>query len=142
MKKLAVLFAIGLFALVVACTNSSSAGNNDGVVTKGARIDFKNTEHNFGKIPYQGNAEYNFVFENTGSEPLVLQHVKSTCGCTVPEWPKEPIAPGEKASIKVRYNTRITGSFSKGIVVYSNAEDATIQLRIKGEVEKPAAGSI
>ena len=142
MKKLAVLFTVGLLTLIVACTDSSSAEENKSVISEGAQIDFKSTEYNFGKIPYQGNAEYNFVFENTGNEPLVLQHVKSTCGCTVPEWPKEPVAPGEKASIKVRYNTRISGSFAKGITVYSNAKDATIQLRIKGEVEKPAADSM
>ena len=142
MKKLAVLFTVGLLTLIIACTDSSSAEENKSVISEGAQIDFKSTEYNFGKIPYQGNAEYNFVFENTGNEPLVLQHVKSTCGCTVPEWPKEPVAPGEKASIKVRYNTRISGSFAKGITVYSNAKDATIQLRIKGEVEKPAADSM
>ncbi len=142
MKKLGVFFIFGLFAWCTACTNSSSAEEKENAVAEGAQIDFKNTEHNFGKIPYQGNAEYNFTFENTGTEPLVLQNVKSTCGCTVPEWPKEPVAPGESASIKVRYNTRISGSFAKGITVYSNAENATVQLRIKGEVENPAAESM
>lgn len=136
------MLIISLAVLLVACRNAPTDSDDDTAGSTNAHIDFENVEHDFGKIPYQGNAEYDFVFKNTGNQPLVLQNVKSTCGCTVPEWPKEPIAPGESAKIKVRYNTRIAGSFAKGITVYSNAENPTVQLRIKGEVEKPAAKSM
>ena len=79
-----------------------------------------------------------FVFKNTGKEPLILKNVRSSCGCTVPEWPKEPIKRGSKGTIKVSYNTRITGSFSKSITVYSNAEGEPVVLKIKGKVDAAA----
>lgn len=139
MKRTVFGFHILMMVFFISCTNSQSADKEQTITSENAHINFEQVEHDFGTIPYEGDAEYDFVFKNTGNEPLVLQNVKSTCGCTVPQWPKEPIAPGESAKIKVKYNTRISGSFTKGITVYSNAENPTVQLRIKGEVERPAA---
>jgi len=102
----------------------------------GAIIEFETDEHDFGSIPYRGDGIYEFVFKNKGDEPLVLKNVKSSCGCTVPEWPRDPISKGEKGKIKVSYNTRITGSFSKSISVYSNASEAPVVLVVKGRVEE------
>jgi len=104
----------------------------------GAEISFETEDHDFGKIQQGGDGTFEFVFRNTGKEPLVLSNVRSSCGCTVPEWPKEPIRKGESGVIKVSYNTRITGSFSKSITVYSNAGGEPVVLVIKGTVEKSA----
>jgi hypothetical protein len=81
------------------------------------------------------NGEHVFHFTNTGDAPLLITSAFSSCGCVVPEWPKEPIVPGMASCIKVRYNTSKTGQFTKVIVVKSNAKDTpkTI-LRINGVV--------
>jgi hypothetical protein len=84
-----------------------------------------------------GDGTCEFIFKNTGKDPLVLKNVRSSCGCTIPQWPKEPIKKGEQGKIKVRYNTRITGTFSKSISVYSNAGNMPVVLVIKGKVEEP-----
>lgn len=132
MKKISVLFSIVALFAAFSCSQvsekiSSKAG--------GAVIEFETSEHDFGSIPYKGDGTYEFVFKNTGKVPLVLKNVRSSCGCTVPEWPKDPIKKGEKATIKVSYNTRITGTFSKSISVLSNAGDTPVVLVIKGKVE-------
>lgn len=103
----------------------------------GAEINFKETNHDFGAIPFKGNGSYEFVFVNTGNEPLILSQPKSSCGCTVPEWPKQPILPGESNVIKVTYkNTDRPGSFNKYVTVFSNAlENKEVKLHIKGTVE-------
>ena len=86
-------------------------------------ITFEKTTHQFGEIPYGGNGTYEFVFKNTGNEPLILSQPKSSCGCTVPEWPKRPILPGDTDVIKVTYkNTDRPGSFSKYVTIFSNAK--------------------
>jgi hypothetical protein len=98
-------------------------------------IVFDKLEHDYGTIERgaDGTCEFNFI--NKGASPLVLNNVRATCGCTVPEWPREPIAPGAKGVIKVRYNTNISGSFNKSVTVFSNAANKTVMLRIKGKVE-------
>ncbi|MDZ7740844.1 MAG: DUF1573 domain-containing protein [Bacteroidota bacterium] len=75
-----------------------------------------------------------FTFTNKGQKPLVLSNVRASCGCTVPQWPREPVAPGEKGEIKVKYNTNRPGSFNKSITVNSNAANSMVRLRIKGQV--------
>ncbi len=99
-------------------------------------IQFEVLTHDFGKV-YDGKpVEYEFVFTNTGKVPLVLSNVQPGCGCTTPEWPREPIMPNQKSKIKAIYNPgSFRGSFSKGITVMSNAENGNMQLTIKGVVE-------
>ncbi len=99
-----------------------------------AEMMFKDTLHIFGKIWYQGNAEYDFVFKNTGKLPLIISDVKSSCGCTVPEWSKEPVLPKEKGVIKVKYDTKRIGEFYKIITVYSNALNSPVKLYVQGNV--------
>ena len=100
------------------------------------RIAFTETEYDFGTIRYGGNAVHYFVFSNTGKVPLAIQNVRSSCGCTVPEWPKAPIRSGAKDSLRVEYNTKVKGAFNKTITVQSNAGNASVELRIKGDVVK------
>ena len=75
-----------------------------------------------------------FLFTNTGKEPLIISKAKGSCGCTVPEWPKEPIMSGESGVIKVNYDEKRVGSFNKSITINSNAKNATQILKIKGKI--------
>jgi hypothetical protein len=100
-----------------------------------AQISFTQETIDYGKIKKDANGEREFVFKNTGKEPLIITNCVGSCGCTVPVWPKTPIAPGEKASIKVKYDTRRVGLFQKTVTVTSNAATPTKVLTIKGNVE-------
>lgn len=97
---------------------------------------FWKTEYNFGQLKQNENAEYTFIFFNTGNEPLIISNVSSTCGCTIPQWDKKPVMPGKHGSIKVKYNTSKKGLFRKIISVKSNdANNNVIILRISGIVK-------
>ena len=100
-----------------------------------AEISFATTEHDYQTIMQGGDGKYKFTFTNTGKSPLILTNVTSSCGCTTPIWPKEPVKPGAKGEIEVGYNTNIVGPFSKTITVFSNGKTSPILLRIKGEVK-------
>jgi hypothetical protein len=105
-------------------------------------IVFDKLIHDYGTIVQGGDGYCEFTFTNKGNIPLVLSDIRASCGCTVPEWPKEPIAPGESGTIKVKYNTNINGSFNKTITVNSNAINSLVILRIKGNVTpRPQVGS-
>jgi hypothetical protein len=77
-----------------------------------------------------------FALKNTGSQPLVIQMVNASCGCTVPEWEKHPIAPGASTEIKVRITPEEEGYFNKTVTVYCNVEKGVISLMISGKVHK------
>ena len=102
------------------------------------KIVFEETVFNFDTIVKNGNAEHVFCFANEGDAPLLITSAFSSCGCVVPEWPREPIAPKASGSIKVKYNTSKTGHFTKVIIVKSNdtASPKTV-LRINGTVVEP-----
>lgn len=102
-----------------------------------AIIQFNEREYDFSSIVLTKKVEYNFIFSNTGKTPLIISNVKTSCGCAVPEWPREPIKPGEKGEIKVRYDAASPGFFHKTITVHYNGKDSPVQLSIKGQVEYP-----
>jgi len=104
-------------------------------------ITFTSLEHNYGSIEYDANGTCEFEFTNTGKIALVLVDVKASCGCTAPEWSKEPIKPGDKGKIIVKYNTKNVGPFQKTVRVLSNATVSPVILTIKGEV-KPQAQQV
>ena len=118
-------------AVVLASTFSFAQEAN----TNAAQISFTQETIDYGNIKKDANGEREFVFKNTGKEPLIITNCVGSCGCTVPVWPKTPIAPGEKASIKVKYDTRRVGRFQKTVTVTSNAGTPTKVLTIKGNVE-------
>ena len=100
----------------------------------------KGETHDFGSIKEGDAADAEFVFKNTGKEPLIIQNVNPACGCTAPSWSKEPVAPGKKGVIKASYGTRgRVGPFNKSISVTSTA--GTTVLWIKGTVEKAPEAS-
>lgn len=102
---------------------------------QGASLSFAKTEHNFGEIKEDGGkVHYDFQFTNTGSEPIIIQNVKSSCGCTTPKYPREPIMPGQKSKIQVTYNPMNRPSkFKKNITITPNKGNS-ITLWIKGNV--------
>lgn len=98
-------------------------------------IEFKLSEIDFGDIEQGANGEREFHFTNKGKAPLIISNVASTCGCTVPSRPEEPILPGKSGVIKVKYDTQRLGVFTKSIMVTSNATQPTFELKIKGNVK-------
>jgi hypothetical protein len=102
---------------------------------------FSNEVHDFGTVAEGPAADYEFQFKNTGKEPLIIETVHASCGCTTPSYSKEPIAPGKSGTIKASYNTvGRPGPFTKSITVTSNA--GTKVLTIKGSVEKAPTSSV
>lgn len=105
-------------------------------------ITFESLEHDYGNIYKGDNGVCEFKFKNTGKAPLLITNARSSCGCTVPEWPKEEIAPGKTAVIKVKYDTKRIGTISKSITIESNAINNNVVLHIKGYIsETPTQGT-
>lgn len=99
-------------------------------------IKFDEQEYNFGKVKSGDQVEHDYTFTNTGSEPLVISNAKGSCGCTVPEWPKEPIPPGGKGKIKVVFDSKgKTGPQTKTVTITANTDPPNTIIYIKGEVE-------
>lgn len=99
-----------------------------------AKIEFKSEVIDYGEIERGSDGIRVFEFTNTGDAPLVITDVTSSCGCTIPERPEEPIPAGESAEIKVQYDTKRVGPIRRTIMVYSNAEEPVTKLTIKGRV--------
>lgn len=97
-------------------------------------IEFDKVVHDYGEMEQHGDGKCEFKFTNTGEEPLILSNVRSSCGCTVPEWPRQPILPGQSDVIKVKYDTKRIGTINKSVHVYSNAKKSPISLKIKGKI--------
>lgn len=132
MKKILTVLLVSVFTISISCSQSPDAAADKN--PSAPKIEFEELVHDFGTIAQGGDGTYEFVFKNTGKDPLIINNVKSSCGCTKPEWSAEPVKKGQKSSVKVGYNTRLVGPFTKTITVYSNATDATVTLTIKGAV--------
>lgn len=103
-------------------------------------LQFKEVEYDFGQVP-QGKPIYHFFeIKNTGSKPVTLNDVHASCGCTTPEWSKDPIAPGATAKIKVGFNAASEGGFEKFISIQYN-ESVQKQIKIKGTVWRAPEGA-
>lgn len=100
-----------------------------------AEISFEEKVFDYGTITKGADGNHTFTFTNTGNSPLIIESVKSSCGCTVPKKPEAPIAPGASGSIQVRYDTQRLGVFRKTITVTTNAgTNSVVALKIKGTV--------
>lgn len=107
------------------------------IAQKGPVLEFDNGSGemvlDYGKIKKSSEPFRTVKFKNTGDEPLIIKNARSTCGCTVPDWPKDPILPGEESSIKIRYATDRVGKINKKVTITTNdGKDYFIQL--DGEV--------
>ncbi|MGA8855136.1 MAG: DUF1573 domain-containing protein [Christiangramia sp.] len=123
MKK---LIAIAIFVF---------AGLATAQAQKVAKIEFKSETIDYGEIKKGSDGVRVFEFTNVGDAPLVIEDVKSSCGCTVPKKPEEAILPGETGKIEVKYDTKRVGPIRKTVTVYSNADEPTKALKIKGLVK-------
>ncbi|MCT4581039.1 MAG: DUF1573 domain-containing protein [Flavobacteriales bacterium] len=135
MKKALLTFGMLFLAVVLFTANAQDATP---AKIGGAEITFEKETHDYGKIKQHANGECEFTFKNTGTEPLLISNSRGSCGCTVPTWPREPIAPGASATIKVKYDTKRIGAINKSVTIQSNAVNAPTKIiRIKGEVLAP-----
>ncbi len=128
MKKLLLLLT-----LISACFLSNAQNNSPNAPV----FKFVEETHDFGNIAEGPEAMIDFTFTNTGKEPLIIQQCSASCGCTTPDWSKEPILPGQKGSIKVKYTTKDrVGSFNKTVYIRSNAKSSSerYEIFIKGNV--------
>jgi hypothetical protein len=136
MKKTLLIIIYGLLTACVADAQSAplySASNS--VTQKEDILQLKETGFSFGKIPQGRPVNHVFEVVNTGRSPLLLENVQASCGCTTPEWSREPIAPGATVPIKVGYNAYSDGHFNKTVTIfYNNGQTKT--LIITGEVYK------
>jgi hypothetical protein len=96
-------------------------------------VSWKQTTIDMGKVPQGTPATANFEFTNTGKLPLTISNVRTSCGCTVSDYPRDPIAPGKKGKVTATYNAANAGSYVKEISVAANIA-STVTLTIKGEV--------
>lgn len=135
MKKLFLICGLVMFSFVAVKAQDVAKDNKNA-----PQITFTKLVHDYGTIYQEGDGNCEFEFKNTGKEPLVLTTVTSSCGCTIPEWPKKPILPGKTDVIKVKYDTKRIGKIAKQVTVNSNAKNTPVVLKIEGNViEKPNA---
>lgn len=127
MKKTVLMLFVGLLSLGVYAQESA------------AKIEFKSETIDYGEIEKGSDGVRVFEFTNTGSVPLVISAVKSSCGCTIPKKPEDPILPGKTGEIQVKYDTKRVGPIRKAITVTSNADTPTKVLKIKGTVKGEGA---
>lgn len=129
MKNKLIIFCSALLVFVSFSVFTAQAQN-------AGEFKFETETYDFGKIPQGKPVSYEFKFENTGAQPLIISKVESTCGCTVPEYTQTPIKPGESGSIKVTFNAAQATPFSKMVTIRSNAKTPVKALYIKGTVLK------
>ncbi|NBX27638.1 MAG: DUF1573 domain-containing protein [Chitinophagia bacterium] len=133
MKQLILTFGLAIASVVTFAQDANKPAANPNA----PKFQFKDKgdTYDFGTIPEGPVAEHIFEFKNIGKEPLVIQNATGSCGCTTPEWPKEPILPGKSGVIKVKYDTQRVGGIYKTVTVNSNAKSGVQTLTIKGNVE-------
>lgn len=129
MKKLVLILFVGLLGLSVNAQDTA------------AKIEFKSETVDYGEIAKGSDGIRVFEFTNTGSAPLIISNVRSSCGCTIPKKPEDPIMPGKTGEIQVKYDTNRVGPIRKAITVTSNADTPTKILKIKGEVKADTNGT-
>lgn len=147
MKK--ILLAATLLFFMASVSAQTPASTTPAVVQDNKNapdMKFEVEEYNFGTIKQGDKVSYDFTFTNMGKEPLIISSAQGSCGCTVPEWPKEPIAKGGKGSIHVEFNSSgKMGMQDKTVTINSNHKGGQKVLHIKGNIEAapaatPAAG--
>lgn len=140
MKKLLTLTALLItFASVSFAQNLVTPATPDAVIAdnpNAPEFQWMEETHDFGTIPQGIPVSNKFEFVNTGKEPLIVSNVQKTCGCTVTDWTKEPIAPGQKGFVMAQFNAAKEGPFTKAITVQSNAKTPSVKLYFKGTVQK------
>lgn len=150
-KALLTLSVFSILAFVSCKENASSKVNSDNVAEAAQRdeagkqvpvMSFEKEEHDFGTIEQGTPQETIFKFTNTGNAPLIITNATSSCGCTVPDPPKDPIAPGETGELVVKFNGSGQNQVTKTITVNANTEKGSELLRIKAFVNPKGAAPV
>ncbi|MBN8703523.1 MAG: DUF1573 domain-containing protein [Bacteroidetes bacterium] len=137
MKK--AILSIGVVLCLVFASNAQESTTTS-INPNAPDMKFETEVMDYGLIEHGSNGVREFKFKNVGKEPLIITNAVGSCGCTTPEWPKEPIKPGGSGVIKVKYDTQRVGNFEKTVTLTSNAKEANKVIRIKGSVKAaPAA---
>ena len=134
------VFAVSAFGQTEQAKAEAAAKKEQQETIEGPKLKFEETTVDYGEIDQNADPYRVFKFTNVGNAPAVILNSKGSCGCTVPDAPKEPIAPGESGEIKVRYDTKRVGPFTKTVTLTTNEANPTRTLIIKGKVNKPAEG--
>lgn len=135
----AALLGIGFGTL--SCDNRQQAETSKAEVSeKMPKLTFAEKGiYDFGALTEGDTVEHSFAFTNTGAFPLIINNITASCGCTTPEWPREPVAPGGTASIRVRFNSRgKIGQQNKTITVFANTDPSMTDLQFKAMVNPKA----
>ncbi|MES2543901.1 MAG: DUF1573 domain-containing protein [Bacteroidota bacterium] len=155
-KNVICLLAIGSLVMTVSCNKKSEDKKEVHILTdheatvageptkktipadgKYPMMSFENNEHDFGSIEKDSKVEYSFVFKNTGEADLVIEKAMGSCGCTIPEYPKTPIKPGESEKIKVSFNSKgKSGNQEKSVTIITNTEEGIEKLMIKASIKE------
>lgn len=122
MKKVILVLFVGLMSLGLTAQEKKAA------------IQFETDVVDYGEVAHGADGVRKFKFTNTGDDVLIIARVYSSCGCTIPKKPEDPIQPGESGEIEVKYDTKRVGPIRKTITVYSNASEVPHALKIKGTV--------
>ncbi|MAT55052.1 MAG: hypothetical protein CMN32_11275 [Saprospirales bacterium] len=134
---------LSIFAFLALLASTTFAQEQSEQPAKGPVMKLESTEIDYGEIVQGSDPLREFKFTNVGTEPLIISNAKGSCGCTVPKWPKDPILPGESATIEVRYDTNRIGPFQKTVTLTTNEATPTHVLKIKGKVNpKPKEESV
>jgi hypothetical protein len=141
MKK---LFSVLVMAMLVATVSFAQTTNTKAkaevvkaTAQSGAQMKFTSTTVNYGTIAQNSDPFRIATFTNTGTEALIIKSAKGSCGCTIPTFPKEPIAPGATAEIKIKYDTKRLGAINKTVTIQSNA--GVKILKVKGNITQQAS---
>lgn len=135
MKKLLLL---PVMALVVLSAKAQAPTTSGVERPNGPVMTFEEMEYNFGTIKQGESVTHIFKFKNEGKEPLLINTAVGSCGCTVPEWPKEPTRPNGSGEIKVTFNSTGKSGPQDKTVTITYDTDKTIVLHMRGTVEVPA----
>lgn len=133
MKK--TILSIGLMLCVAIGANAQETTTPNPVNPNAPKFKFETEVVDYGTIEHSANGDREFKFTNVGKEPLIISNAVGSCGCTTPQWPKEPIKPGGTGIVKVHYDTNRPGTFEKTITLTSNADTPTKVIKIKGVVK-------
>ena len=133
-------YTLTILTLFFALTTIYAQGSDATAETiNGPKINFAKSKHNFGEVNQGEKVQYDFLYTNTGSTPLVISDVKTTCGCTAPNWSREALAPGDSARLKVVFSSvGKRGMQNKVITVYSNAVNNPERVTLTGNVLLPS----
>ena len=137
MKK--AILSIGLFVCVAIGAKAQETTTPNPVNPNAAKFKFETEVLDYGTIEHNADGNREFKFTNVGKEPLIISNAVGSCGCTTPQWPKEPIKPEGKGNKKVHYATDRVGAFEKTVTLTSNADVPSKVLKIKGVVNPDAA---